>query len=227
MPAHMTADARAASVAPVRKQVYEAIRRAIVDLEIRPGDRLVERELIDMTGASRTSVREALRELESDGLVSVNAHRRLMVAVPTESEVGEIYEVRGTMLGLMVRHFTESATDAEVNELLAAYTACLRAETSRDFQVAKEQVYGVLAIHARIANGVLSSLAARIAFFRHLCAQEPGRQQEWNRELGRVIDAVVARDVDLAVAQCAEHVESAVRVVLRVLERYPWFLREP
>ena len=53
----------------LRQQVLEALRNAILDFQFKPGDRLVERELCEMTGVSRTSVREALRHLESEGLV--------------------------------------------------------------------------------------------------------------------------------------------------------------
>ncbi len=212
--------------APVRQQVYDTIRQAIFDLRLRPGERLVERELVDLTGASRTSVREALRELETDGLVSRTPYRRLIVAVPTTSEVKEIYEVRGMMLGLMVRKFTEHADGDEVAVLRASYSACQSAAGTKDFQSAKDRLYDVLSAHAAIANTVMAGLSARIVFFRHLCAQEPGRAAEWVDEVGRIVDAIEARDIASADARCRDHIDGATRVVLRVLEKYPWFHRE-
>ena len=54
----------------LRDQVLEVLRKAILDLRFKPGDRLIERELCEMVGVSRTSIREALRHLESEGLVT-------------------------------------------------------------------------------------------------------------------------------------------------------------
>ena len=56
--------------APLREQVIAALRQAILDFNLKPGQRLVERELIEQLGVSRTTVREALRELTSEGLVT-------------------------------------------------------------------------------------------------------------------------------------------------------------
>ena len=57
--------------APVRTQVLDKLRQAIVERRLAPGQRLIERELVELTGVSRTSVREALRELAAEGLVTV------------------------------------------------------------------------------------------------------------------------------------------------------------
>ncbi|PJJ65094.1 GntR family transcriptional regulator [Compostimonas suwonensis] len=217
-----------AQIAPVRQQVSDTIRQSIFELRLRPGERLVERELIDMTGASRTSVREALRELEADGLVQRTPYRRLIVAVPSASEVTEIYEVRGLMLGLMVRHFVVHATDDDRQALVGAYEHCLTVDSSTTQQLleAKQALYDALSIRASIANSVMASLSSRIVFFRHLCAREPGRTDEWNIEVGRIVEAILQRDEATAEAACQAHVLSATEVVFRVLEKYPWFIRD-
>ena len=63
------------SAAPLRHEVLEAVRAAIVDGRLAPGARLIERELIAMLGVSRTVIREALRQLEAEGLVDVVPNR--------------------------------------------------------------------------------------------------------------------------------------------------------
>ena len=75
----------------LRQQVLEALRNAILDFQFKPGDRLVERELCAMTGVSRTSVREALRHLESEGLVENVANRGPTVATLTVEDARQIY----------------------------------------------------------------------------------------------------------------------------------------
>lgn len=215
-------------VAPVRKQVSDAIRQAIFELRLRPGERLVERELSELTSASRTSVREALRELEAEGLVQRTSHRRLIVAVLTAAEVAEIWEVRGLMLSLMVRHFVTEASDDDLRALERAYQECLTADATpiQQMLVTRQALYDVLSTHAKLANSVIASLNSRIVFFRHLCAREPERQAEWNAEVGRIVTAIARRDQEAAAAACDEHIAGATAVVFRVLEKYPWFVRD-
>ena len=68
------------AAAPLRERVIATLREAILDFELRPGQRLIERELIERLGVSRTTVRESLRELDSEGLVTVVPQRGAVVA---------------------------------------------------------------------------------------------------------------------------------------------------
>jgi len=74
----------------LRQQVLEVLRNGILSFQFKPGDRLIERELCEMTGVSRTSVREALRHLESEGLVQNLPNKGPMVATVTAAEAREI-----------------------------------------------------------------------------------------------------------------------------------------
>src|SRR5690606_38258491 len=91
--------------APLRHQVIESIRNAIVTGHFKPGERLLERRLCEMTGVSRTLVREALRQLESEGLIEVVAHRGPKVAVLKPDMAKDIYLVRAKLEGLAAALF--------------------------------------------------------------------------------------------------------------------------
>ena len=71
--------------APVREQVLEQLRQAIVEMRLKPEQRLVERELIEQTGVSRTTIREVLRQLAAEGLVTTIPHKGTVVASPSNS----------------------------------------------------------------------------------------------------------------------------------------------
>src|SRR5690606_5619752 len=106
--------------APLREQVIQALRQAILDFKLQPGQRLVERELMEQLGVSRTTVREALRELTSEGLVTVVPQRGAVVATPDPDDAVDLYEVRAGLESLVVQRFVERASDQQVRRLEAA-----------------------------------------------------------------------------------------------------------
>src|SRR5712664_797102 len=83
----------------LRHQVEHVLRQQIMSGRFAPGARLIERELCETLGVSRTSVREALRKLEAEKLVSSVPHKGPMVAVISRKEAAELYAIRGLMEG--------------------------------------------------------------------------------------------------------------------------------
>ena len=102
-------DAVDRTAAPLRQSVVEALRRSIVHGSLAPGARLVERELIAMMGVSRTVLREALRQLEAEGLIDVVANKGAVVRSLSRAEAQDLYAIRAVLEGLAARLFTERA----------------------------------------------------------------------------------------------------------------------
>ena len=96
--------------AVLRHSVTESIRNAILAGRFKPGDRMPERELCEMTGVSRTLVREALRQLETERLIKVIPHRGPVVATITPEQANDIYRVREELEGLASQLFAEPQT---------------------------------------------------------------------------------------------------------------------
>ena len=86
------------SAAPLRREVLEALRASIVNGRLAPGARLIERELIGMMGVSRTVIREALRQLEAEGLVDVVPNRGAIVRELTVDEARDLYAIRAARI---------------------------------------------------------------------------------------------------------------------------------
>ena len=95
------------------------IRQAIVTGEFLPGEHLSERELCELTGVSRAALREALRSLVSDCVITVVRFRGPMVAQLTEKEARDIYDMRAVLEGYAAELFVLRASDAQVEELCA------------------------------------------------------------------------------------------------------------
>ena len=105
------------SSVPVREQTVKILREAILNFELRPGQRLVEREFINRLGISRTTFREALRQLSTEGLVTVVARRGARVTVLSTKEAADLYEVRSALEALVITRFVERASDEEIAAL--------------------------------------------------------------------------------------------------------------
>jgi len=210
------------SVAPVRQQVIENLRRAIVEGRFGPADRLVERELCALTGASRSSVREALRQLEAEGLVETLPDRGPVVRTVSATEAEDLYQVRAQLEGLVGRLFASRATAAEVAELRESFEDLAKAFRSKDPAVplrAKDRFYDVLTTGCRNAtlDALLQALHNRIALLRATTLAQPGRSDKTLVELERIVRAVEKRDGDAAWAACVAHVDAAASVALTVL----------
>src|SRR5690242_7230247 len=109
--------------APLREQVLDLLRREIVEMRLQPGQRLVERELIQRLGVSRTTIREAIRELAAEGLVTSIPQKGSIVAVPSRKEAAEVYEVRALLEAAAARQFAERATEHHLAALQEAFRA--------------------------------------------------------------------------------------------------------
>jgi DNA-binding GntR family transcriptional regulator len=122
--------AKAPTFRPLRADVYESLREAILVGSLEPGARVVEAEIARQMGISRGPIREALRHLEQDGLVEYRPRRGTVVAALTRKRVLDTYAVRSVLEGLAAEQAAERITDHEVAELealLERMLACARA----------------------------------------------------------------------------------------------------
>src|SRR6056297_3546276 len=112
----------------LRDQVLAKLREAIITGVYRPGERMLERELCEMLGVSRTSVREALRQLEIEELVEVGPRGRPFVALMTAERARHIYEFREVLECAAAPLFIARAPEAafaELTDLDRRFTAAL------------------------------------------------------------------------------------------------------
>jgi GntR family transcriptional regulator, trigonelline degradation regulator len=209
--------------APVREQVLELLRREIVELRLRPGQRLVERELIERIGVSRTTIREALRQLAAEGLVTTIPQKGAIVAVPSAREAAEVYEVRALLEGAAAKAFAQNASEAQVHALRQAFEAVAdRASSVEDgaFLGAKNCFYEVLFEGAgnSTIRTILESLQARVAVLRATTVAVPGRPRVSVDEIRAIVEALERRAPDAAEAAAAHHVRQAAATLFSQLE---------
>ncbi len=100
-------------------QVAAHIRQLILSRSLRPRERLVQSELAEQLGVSRTPIREALHKLETDGLVTISPHKGATVADFSLSELEDIYSVRIAIEGYGAFLAAQRVTEAELERLEA------------------------------------------------------------------------------------------------------------
>lgn len=204
--------------APVREQLLHNLRQAIMDMRFRPGQRLVERELIEMTGVSRTSVREALRQLEAEGVVYTVPHKGTFVAVPTREEAEELFEIRASLEAIAARRFVESASDEEVERLRALLDEMWKKTEVREILAIKDDFYRLLGSAAQLVYSMLSSLHLRITMLRGASLSTANRIDVSRNELDDLVTAIEQRDAESAAGAAAYHVRQAAKACFETLE---------
>ncbi|MFN8924335.1 MAG: GntR family transcriptional regulator [Rhodospirillales bacterium] len=208
--------------APIRQQVVKALRNAIIAGDLKPGQRLVEKDLCSLLGASRPPVREALRELESEGLIRIVPNRGAEVATLDAKGAESIYQVRAVLEALAAQLFAERADAAQIASLRLALDKVRRAYRKSDTDKhldAKAAFYAIL-VHGsgnEAIGPVLQAMNARINVMRRLSLSSPKRLPESLKELTAIVEAIERRDADGAFRASLQHVHHAAEVALKAL----------
>ena len=206
----------------LRTQVVEKLRQAIVDDHFAPGARLIERDLCDLLGVSRTLVREALRQLEAEGHVENVLYRGPIVAATSADEARQLYEIRAVLEGWAAKQCAEHASDEDLDELSGLVEKLAAAEQRGDLK----QMLDVLdTFHEKLLQasgnqmlaGYLQSLRSRLRRLRGISLKQPGRPRQTIEEKHILLDALKQRDGELARKAREQHVLTAAKNVTAVL----------
>ena len=200
--------------APLRSKIIEAIRDAIEHGILKPGSRLIEKDLCERLEVSRTSLREALRELEAEGIVARVSARGLTVVKISLHDATNIYRIRAQIEALIFQQFTENATNAQLivldniyNELISAYNQGTFIAISQ----AKANWHNYICEIAQnqIARNILSRLTLRTAQLRNRSVVRKERQKQSIVELRILMEAIKKRDAIAAGEAARLHVMNA------------------
>lgn len=206
------------------KRVADTLRNAIAFGELAAGERLVERVICERTGVSRASLREALRELENEGLVTSVPNRGVIISKLTPKEAQAVFEVRATLEGLICRLFCERATPEQALQCEEAFRAVVTAYEEgmpQEMIAAKSRFYDALMAGAdnEIAERMLRSIHIRVSQLRVLSLLSEERRKASLAELHVLMDALKHRNAQLAEEASRSHVEHAARSALARLEQ--------
>ena len=203
----------------VAKDAYSLILEAIEAGVFKPGDRLVESELADRFGVSRTPVREALQRLETQGMLARDG-RSLIVASLDHNQLAELYAVRTELEGLAARLAARHATEEECRVLRSMVTedrALLGGDPralSRANKRFHRQIH--LASHNRFLIQQLDLVHRAMALMATTSFAAEGRDAPALAEHEKIVAAIEARDGEAAYQALRTHISRAYETRLRV-----------
>lgn len=201
---------------PDHRDTYALILAAIDHGELAPGQRLIETELAERLGMSRTPVREALQRLEAHGIVARDG-RSLRVAMLDHDQLGELYEVRSHVEGLAAKLAARHAAPEEI-VLLRQMVEEDRARVDDPQALAQcnRQFHGMLhrASHNRYLAQMLDSMRRSMVLLSSTTLARPGRGASSVAEHDRIVAAIETRDEAAAQAAAEGHISNAYRMRL-------------
>lgn len=206
----------------LRLIALDRVRDAIVEGRIAPGERLVERQLSEWLGVSRSVIREVIRNLESEGLVEASGTSGPRLAMITADQVEQVYEIRMQLESSAAAACARRATLDTVEALQTALAEIVAANTEHNPVGALhattrfyEVMFGVSGHD--IAWEIVQRLNSRISRMRALTLSSPERQKVGLVQMGRIVEAIAARDPDRAAQACRDHVADAAKTALGML----------
>ncbi len=213
---------------PLRDVVFETLRDAIITQVLKPGERLMEIQLADEMGVSRTPVREAIRKLELEGLVVMVPRKGAYVAGVSMKDIHEVYEVRAALEMLAVSLAAERITDEELDALERQVLKESEAETSgnTDENTLDNIVYIDTTFHDIIYQAAhnqrlvqfLNILQEQLQRFRAASLSRPGRSKTALEEHKQIIEALAERNGELASKLAKEHIDNAETAMIFAMQ---------
>ena len=200
--------------APLRNKIMAALRNAVETGLLQPGARLVERDLCEQLNVSRTSLREALRELQADGLLAQTENRGLAVSVLSRREAEDAYRIRAVMEALAVEQFIERADEGDRKQLAIEGKALKQAYQSG---VVPRIIEAKRTFYDRICSGaqnsqafdIINRIVLRTSSLRSRSLSRKERQAESVKEIEAILEAINRRDTVAAKRAAKAHVDSA------------------
>ena len=200
----------------LRGRVFNKIREDILGGVYEENDELRENTLANELGVSRTPVREALRNLEIEGLVSIIPNKGAYVTGITRKDIHDIYAIRSYLEGLCAKWACEHITNGQIEELdEILYLSEFHARRSHHDQLVEldnkfhDLIYK--ASGSKILDHVLSDFHHYVERIRKITLSSTSRAAESNKEHEAILAAIKKRDGDLAESLAHEHIMNTIR----------------
>ncbi|RCX16079.1 GntR family transcriptional regulator [Anaerobacterium chartisolvens] len=209
---------------PLREVIFNTLKEAIIVGELRPGERLMEVQLADKMGVSRTPVREAIRKLELEGLVNMIPRKGAQVADLSVKDIMNVLEVRASLDGLATALSAQRITEDEIKELKHVLSQFIS-------NVEKENLPGIIKkdvefhdiIYRSSRNEKLiqisSNLREQVHRFRVIYLKDYISTKDIMHEHMEIYDAIVSKDPEKALVLAQKHIKNQEVTIVNSIKK--------
>lgn len=208
---------------PLRDVVFNTLREAILQGELVPGERLMEKQLAEKLGVSRTPIREAIRKLELEGLIIMVPRKGAEVAKITEKDIKDVLEVRAVLESLAVKLACEKMDGEGIEELEKLKDEFAEAARNKEVEVLiKKDVEFHDAIFNSTDNEkliqIINNLREQIYRFRVKYIKRMDDYTTLVKEHQEIVNGIKNKDKNLAKEIAIRHIENQSKAVIKMLK---------
>ncbi len=205
---------------PLREMVYEELKMQILTGAIVPGTRMMEVELAKEIGVSRTPIREAIRKLEKEGLVTIEPRRGAYASQISTEDMVEILEVRQNMEGLAA-FFAASRMSAdqmaELKDVSTHYNDAVQSGNMEDMIRHDTRFHRIIveSCNNKVLVQMIEQLQEMVLRFRYIYYDNFRRAENMPEEHQLILDAIQSGDAEAARAAADVHIDRLKELVIR------------
>lgn len=211
---------------PLREVVFESVRGAIISGVLKPGERLMEVQMAEKLGVSRTPIREAIRKLELEGLVIMMPRKGAYVADLSLKDITDVLEIRAALEGLASGLAALRINDDEIQELNQVAKSFHQAIVEDDFN---KILQGDIDFHDIIFKATRNeklvqmnnNLREQVQRFRIMYINQSNRSMTIANDHFEIAKAISERDMDKAEKIAKRHIENAEKYILKEANKEP------
>lgn len=208
---------------PLREVVFESIRGAIISGVLKPGERLMEVQLAERLGVSRTPIREAIRKLELEGLVIMIPRKGAYVADLSIKDITDVLEVRGTLESLAAGLAALRMTEEEIEELEMTAVQFNQAIEENDME---KMVQRDIEFHDKIFKAtrnekliqISNNLREQVQRFRIMYIEKSNKSKKLAKDHYEIAEAISQRNIDKAEELAKKHIENAEHYLMNLYD---------
>ncbi len=207
---------------PLRDVVFNTLREGILTGELKPGERLMEIHLANRLGVSRTPIREAIRMLELEGLVTMIPRKGAEVADISKQDLVDVLEVRRALEVLSITLACERITDEEIEELKNAaeeFERCTKTEDATTIAKADVRFHDIILIASKNNRLIqmMNNLADRIFRYRLEYIKDCDKHMRLIEEHALIMNAIISRDKEKAKEYVETHIDNQEIAIINQL----------
>lgn len=212
------------SYKPLRELVFDALREAIINGTLKPRERLMEIQLAEELGVSRTPIREALSKLELEGFIVMVPRKGAYVADISFKDIADVFEIRAALEALAAGLAAERITDEELEDMerLVAEKAEAISGYDMDRLIRVDTLFHDAIYKAsrnqRLTN-IINNLREQIQRYRTTSLAYPGRMKRSLEEHRGIVEAIQSRDPQIAQQVAREHIENAETSIIEAIKK--------